>query len=81
MNEIAQQYGFTWPHESCGSIQLARRLACEMLVSTATCVSGTHESTTRIEETDSGQTASMLWNKEQGAVMTQSMKTCAILEE
>jgi hypothetical protein len=33
MNEIAQQYDITWPHGSCGSMQLAIRLGCEMLVS------------------------------------------------
>jgi hypothetical protein len=33
MNEIAQAHHVSWPHEGCGSAQLAQRLACEMLVS------------------------------------------------
>lgn len=33
MSEIAEQHDVTWPHEGCGSIQMAKRLGCEMLVS------------------------------------------------
>ena len=33
MSEIAQKYEMSWPHEDCDSIQLSKRLACEMLVS------------------------------------------------
>jgi hypothetical protein len=33
MSEIAQKYEISWPHEDCGSIQLSKRLGCEMLVS------------------------------------------------
>jgi hypothetical protein len=33
MSEIAQKYRMSWPHEDCGSIQLSKRLGCEMLVS------------------------------------------------
>lgn len=33
MSEIAERYEITWPHADCGSIQLSKRLGCEMLVS------------------------------------------------
>lgn len=33
MSEIAQKFGVTWPHEDCGSVQLSKRLGCEMLLS------------------------------------------------
>ena len=33
MSEIAQKYEMSWPHEDCNSIQLSKRLGCEMLVS------------------------------------------------
>lgn len=32
LQEAAQDRGLTWPHASCGSVQLAERLPCEMLV-------------------------------------------------
>lgn len=32
LQEAAQERGLTWPHTSCGSVQLAERLPCEMLV-------------------------------------------------
>lgn len=32
LQEAAQDRGLTWPHVSCGSVDLAQRLPCEMLV-------------------------------------------------
>ena len=32
LQEAAQDRGLTWPHSNCGSLDLARRLPCEMLV-------------------------------------------------
>ena len=32
LQEAAQDRGLTWPHTSCGSVDLAQRLPCEMLV-------------------------------------------------
>lgn len=32
LQEAAQDRGLTWPHASCGSVELAERLPCEMLV-------------------------------------------------
>jgi hypothetical protein len=32
LQESAQQRGLSWPHASCGSVDLAERLPCEMLV-------------------------------------------------
>jgi hypothetical protein len=32
LQEAAQDRGLTWPHMSCGSVDLAQRLPCEMLV-------------------------------------------------
>lgn len=33
MSKIAQQHDTTWPHEGCESVQLTKRLGCEMLIS------------------------------------------------
>ncbi len=32
LQEAAQEKGLTWPHENCGSLDIGRRLPCEMLV-------------------------------------------------
>jgi hypothetical protein len=32
LQEAAHQHGFAWPHVECGSIDLGKRLPCEMLV-------------------------------------------------
>jgi hypothetical protein len=32
LQEAAQDRGLTWPHAGCGSVELAKRLPCEMLV-------------------------------------------------
>jgi hypothetical protein len=33
LRRAAHERGFAWPHEDCGSVDIARRLGCEMLVS------------------------------------------------
>jgi hypothetical protein len=32
LRQAAHEHGLTWPHPECGSIDIARRLGCEMLV-------------------------------------------------
>jgi hypothetical protein len=32
LSDAAHERGFSWPHEDCGAIDIARRLGCEMLV-------------------------------------------------